>query len=146
VTKSVPAAILAVMMATAPAVFAQTTTTPARPMAGPADADRPAPAAAGPAKDMFKTQSGELRAGEIIGSTVYDTQNRNIGRVKDMVVDRDGKVAAVVVDVGSFLGMGGKFVGVELKDLKIDNNRLTLNRTKEQLESDKSYQLEPKNG
>src|SRR5262245_45827971 len=113
------------MMASAPVAFAQTTTTPVRPMTPPSDADRPAAAAAGPAKDMFKTQSGDLRAGEIIGSTVYDTQNRNIGRVKDMVVDRDGKIAAVVVDVGSFLGIGGKFVGVELKDLKIDHNRLT---------------------
>ena len=88
------------------------------------------------------TQSGELRAGQMIGSTVYDVQNRNIGSVKDIVLDRNGQVQAVVVDVGAFLGVGGKYVAVSLNDLKTDNNRLTLNRSKEQLQSAQSYQLD----
>ena len=88
------------------------------------------------------TQSGELRASQLIGSTVYDVQNRNIGSVKDIVLDRDGKVRAVVVDVGAFLGVGGKYVAVDLTDLKTDNNRLTLTRSKEQLQAAQSYQLD----
>jgi sporulation protein YlmC with PRC-barrel domain len=88
------------------------------------------------------TQSGELRASQLIGSTVYDVQNRNIGSIKDIVLDRDGKVSAVVVDVGAFLGVGGKYVAVSLNDLKTDNDRLTLNRSKEQLQSAQSYQLD----
>jgi sporulation protein YlmC with PRC-barrel domain len=87
------------------------------------------------------TQSGQLRASQIIGSTVYDVQNRNIGSVKDIVLDRDGRVTAVVVDVGAFLGIGGKYVAVSLNDLKTDNDRLTLNRSKEQLQAAQSYQL-----
>jgi hypothetical protein len=88
------------------------------------------------------TQSGELRAGQLIGSAVHDVQNRNIGSVKDILLDRDGKVAAVVVDVGAFLGVGGKYVAVSLGDLKTDNDRLTLDRSKEQLQSARSYQLD----
>jgi len=42
----------------------------------------------------------------------------------------------VVVDVGSFLGVGGKYVAVPPTDIKTDNNRLTLDRTKEQLQAD----------
>ncbi|HVH78018.1 MAG TPA: PRC-barrel domain-containing protein [Stellaceae bacterium] len=88
------------------------------------------------------TQSGQLRASQLIGSTVYDVQNRNIGSVKDIVFGHDGTVEAVVVDVGAFLGVGGKYVAVSLEDLKTDNNRLTLNRSKEQLQGARSYQLD----
>ncbi|HWB48061.1 MAG TPA: PRC-barrel domain-containing protein [Stellaceae bacterium] len=88
------------------------------------------------------TQSGGLRASQLIGSTVYDVQNRNIGSVKDIVLDRDGKVGAVIVDVGAFLGVGGKYVAVTLDDLKTDHDRLTLSRSKEQLQAAQSYQLD----
>jgi len=90
-------------------------------------------------------QADQIRASRMIGSTVYDVQNRNIGKVRDLVLDRDGKIAAVVVDVGTFLGMGGKSVAVKLSDLKTDNNRITLDRTKEQLQQMANYRLENRN-
>jgi sporulation protein YlmC with PRC-barrel domain len=90
-------------------------------------------------------QLDEVRASKMIGSTVYDVQNRNIGSIKDIVLGKDGKVDAVVLDVGSFLGMGGKYVAVPLSDIKTDNNRLTLDRTKEQLRQMAEYRLENKN-
>jgi sporulation protein YlmC with PRC-barrel domain len=92
-------------------------------------------------QSAFTTTSGDLRTSELIGSTVYDVQNQDIGSVKDVVLGRDGKVSAVVIDVGAFLGMGGKYVGVSLNDLKTDNNRLTLAQTKSQLQSAQPYQL-----
>ena len=87
-------------------------------------------------------QSDQIRASKMIGSSVYDVQNRDIGKVQDVILDRDGRVAAVVVDVGTFLGMGGKDVAVQLSDIKSDNNRLTLDMTKEQLQQAQAYQLE----
>jgi sporulation protein YlmC with PRC-barrel domain len=90
-------------------------------------------------------QPDQMRASKMIGSTVYDLQNRDIGSVTDLVLDRDGRVAEVVVDVGSFLGIGGKYVAVGLSDLKSDNNRLTLDRTKEQLQQMTAYNLTNRN-
>jgi sporulation protein YlmC with PRC-barrel domain len=90
-------------------------------------------------------QPDEVRASKMIGSTVYDVQNRNIGSVKDLVLNKDGKVDAAVLDVGSFLGMGGKYVAVPISDIKTDNNRLTLDRTKEQLQQMAQYRLEEHN-
>jgi sporulation protein YlmC with PRC-barrel domain len=87
-------------------------------------------------------QADEIRASKMMGSTVYDLENRNIGSVKDLVLNKDGQVDAVVLDVGSFLGMGGKYVAIPISDIKTDNNRLTLDRTKEQLQAMASYQLE----
>jgi sporulation protein YlmC with PRC-barrel domain len=129
VSKTVLTTALAVMMAAAPVAFAQTTA----PMQ-PTPAHRTTPSA-------FTTSSGDLRASQLIGSTVYDVQNQDIGSVKDVVLDGNGKVTAVVIDVGAFLGMGGKYVAVALNDLKTDNNRLTLDQTKSQLQSAQSYQL-----
>jgi len=90
-------------------------------------------------------QSDEIRASKMIDSAVYDVRNRKIGSVQDLVLDRSGKIDAVVVDVGSLLGMGGKNVAVPLSDIKTDNNRLTLDRTKEQLQQMAEYRLEDRN-
>ncbi len=90
-------------------------------------------------------QTDEIRASKMIGSAVYDVQNRKIGSVDDLILNKDGKVDAVVIDVGSFLGMGGKDVAVLPSDIKTDNNRLTLDRTKEQLQQMASYNLENQN-
>ena len=79
-------------------------------------------------------QTDEIRASKMIGSAVYDVQNRKIGSVDDVILNNDGKVDAVVIDVGSFLGMGGKDLAVLPSDIKTNNNRLTLDRTKEQLQ------------
>ena len=105
----------AIIAAAAPGAYAQTSTVPA----------------ARAAVTSHIIQSDEVRASKMIGSTVYDLQNRNIGKVSDLVLNKDGAVDVVVLDVGSFLGMGGKYVGIPISDIKTDNNRLTLDRTKE---------------
>jgi hypothetical protein len=86
-------------------------------------------------------QPDQMRASKMIGSRVYDLQNRNIGKVRELILGRDGKIDLVIVDVGSFLGMGGKNVAVKPSDIKTDNNRLTLDVTKEQLQQMADYTL-----
>jgi len=86
-------------------------------------------------------QPDQMRASKMIGSRVYDLQNRNIGKVSDLIVNRQGNIDSVIVDVGSFLGMGGKNVAVKPSDFKTDNNRLTLDVTKEQLQQKADYNL-----
>src|SRR6266446_6435422 len=90
-------------------------------------------------------QSDQLRAHKMIGAAVYDRNNQKIGSVQDLVLNKDGSVADVVVDVGRFLGMGGRNVAVKFSDIKTDNNRLTLDRTKDQLRQMASYNLTNKN-
>ena len=116
----------AIIAAVAPGAYAQTSTMPA----------------VRTAVTSHLIQSDEVRASKMIGSSVYDLQNRDIGKVSDLVLNKDGAVDVVVLDVGSFLGMGGKYVGILISDIKTDNNRLTLDRTKEQLQQMAAYQLE----
>jgi sporulation protein YlmC with PRC-barrel domain len=127
------AAVALALAAATPAAYAQTSTT------------HETRAAATNAVTAAGIQPDEMRASKIIGSAVYDVQNRKIGSVQDLVLDKSGKIDAVVVDVGSFLGMGGKNVAIPLNDIKTDNNRLTLDRTKEQLQQMAEYRLEDRN-
>jgi len=90
-------------------------------------------------------QPDQIRASKMIGSKVYDVQNRSIGKVRDLVLDRSSKIDLVVVDVGAFLGIGGKNVAVKPNDIKTDNNRLTLDVTKEQLQQMATFDLRDRN-
>jgi len=90
-------------------------------------------------------QADQVRANKIIGSSVYDRQNQNVASVKDLILDKEGKIVDVVLSYGSTAGIGGKYVAVSFGSLKMNNNRLTLDQTKQQLAALPEYQLEDKN-
>ena len=145
-TKTMSAIALAMLLGAMPAAYAQTShPTNAHPNAAAANKNAAMNRDANANRAEETIQADQIRASKMIGSTVYDVQNRNIGKVRDLVLDKDGKIATVVIDVGTFLGMGGKSVGVKLSDLKTDNNRITLDRTKEQLQQMANYRLENRN-
>jgi sporulation protein YlmC with PRC-barrel domain len=127
--RQIAAAFATILIAAAPLAYAES---------GPQ-------ARAGAVATASQIQPDQIRASKMIGSAVYDVHNRKIGHVKDLVLDRDGQIASVVVDVGAFLGMGGKYVAVALRDFKTDHNRLTLDMTKEQLQQAQNYRLENPN-
>jgi sporulation protein YlmC with PRC-barrel domain len=105
----------------------------------------PPPAgSAAPTVNATALQPGQIRASEMMGAKVYDKQNKNVADVKDMVVDHDGKIAAVVLDVGS-----GKYVAVPMNELQVqmqDNKlRLSTNMTENQLKSAQAFDLKARN-
>ena len=146
-TKTMSAIAVALLLGAAPVAYAQTAQHPmnANPNAPAASRDATMNRNANANRPEETIQPDQIRGSKMIGSSVYDVQNRDIGKVRDLILDKDGKVATVVIDVGTFLGMGGKSVGVQLSDLKTDNNRITLDRTKEQLQQMANYRLENRN-
>jgi sporulation protein YlmC with PRC-barrel domain len=86
----------------------------------------------------YSHQADEMRASKLIGTTVVNTANETIGDVNEIVLGKDGKVAAVILGVGGFLGMGEREVAVSFSSLQMrrtDNDRLVLviNATKDTL-------------
>lgn len=79
------AAVAALLLATAPLAYAQT-----------------APHITTVAASSL-IQPDQIRASQLIGRSVYSIQNVDVGTVQDLILDRDGRVASVVVDVGAFL-------------------------------------------
>ena len=81
----------------------------------------PAPSASAASGPQFlnKQESGDLLASNLIGESVYNAQDEAIGDINDLVTDESGKVVAVLIGAGGFLGMGEKDVALRFEDLKL---------------------------
>jgi len=78
------------------------------------------------AAPMFEMKAGQWRATKITGLNVYNNNNEKIGDISELITDRDGKVAAVVIGVGGFLGMGEHLAAVPWDKVKwVDTPRET---------------------
>lgn len=86
-------------------------------------------------------EPGEIRASKLLGSAVHNARDTKIGTVKELIIEKDGRVAAVIVKV-AFVGFGDKYVAVNLEDLTSRDNRLTLDRTSDQLQQMTGYNLD----
>ena len=61
-------------------------------------ADRAAPAAtARPASSEKMMLKGKWRASKLMGLDVYNEANEKLGDVNELILDKDGKVSAVVI-------------------------------------------------
>ena len=82
-------------------------------------ADRAAPAATThPASSEKMMLKGKWRASKLMGLDVYNEANEKLGDVNELILDKDGKVSAVVIGVGGFLGMGEHDIAVTMDKLK----------------------------
>ena len=63
-------------------------------------------------------RDGEWRASKVIGVNVYNEANEKIGDINELILDKSGKVANVILGVGGFLGMGEHYVAVDFDKLK----------------------------
>jgi sporulation protein YlmC with PRC-barrel domain len=83
-------------------------------------ADNPAP----PANQSAQTQApsgvnfvtsqekAQWRAPKLIGVGVYGPDDKQIGKIDDLLLDRSGAAQTIVIGVGGFLGFGKKDVAV----------------------------------
>jgi len=60
-----------------------------------------------------------LTTENLTGARVYDTNDKWVGEISELLVDDQGKITDAIVDVGGFLGIGEKPVALQLTDLKI---------------------------
>lgn len=86
----------------------------------------------------------ELTAENLIGTTVYGVNEENVGEVGDLVLSQDGRIDAIILDVGGFLGIGEKEVAIGMDRLEFmrDENGdryLYTPFTQEQLEAQPEY-------
>ncbi len=76
----------------------------------------PAPAAA--SDSSFQ---GNWRASKLVGLSVYNDNNESIGAINDLLTEKDGKIKAVVIGVGGFLGIGEHLVAIPYEKVKFVN-------------------------
>ncbi len=129
--KTLTAAAVAVLLSTS--AFAQQA-----PSANPSH-DMMSNTTSAPSANRFTTNEGQGQwlVGNLWDKSVYNASGKSIGELKDVLIDKDGKVSALVVGVGGFLGLGEKNVAVDYDYLQknggITPNRITLGMSEEDL-------------
>lgn len=88
-----------------------------------------------------------LFSGNLDDHDIYGADGKEIGEIEDVLLNMDGSVAAVAVEVGGFLGIGEKDVLVDWSALEItaegDDLRVTApTLTREVLESAEAVDLD----
>lgn len=86
---------------------------------------------------MPTTQPRVLSASSINGDSVYNPEGKDLGHIKDVMIDlTTGRVAYAVLSFGGFLGMGDKLFAVPFEALQLDakNECFTLDVDKELLD------------
>jgi sporulation protein YlmC with PRC-barrel domain len=131
------AAIISIAMI-ATSSWAQTTQAPA-PTPPPAASPRTNPPSAAQPQ-WYTHRADEMRASKLIGNSVKNEANETIGSINEIVLGKDGKVAAVIVGVGGFLGIGEREVAVNFDSLKLsrdtsNNLVVMMNATKDSLKA-----------
>jgi hypothetical protein len=94
-----------------------------------------------------------MRASKLIGTSVKNAAGERIGDINEVIIGSDGKVAAVVIGVGGFLGIGEREVAVRFDALQLSHGSdrstsATLAATKESLKTapEWSWRAGDKNG
>lgn len=89
--------------------------------------------------------NGSLNASKLIGLDVQSPEDKKVGDIGEVVLDKSGKVEGVVVDVGGFLGIATHPVLLDWKDVTLatqdGKDRAVVNLTKEKLEQMPAYEV-----
>lgn len=97
------------------------------------------PMSAGHADLMTNLPTSSKTVTDWYKQDVYDQSNNKVGEIMDVLLSPDGKVNALIVGVGGFLGAGEKDVAVNFSavrsSMKNDKTYLTMDATKDALKS-----------
>src|SRR6201996_6005495 len=109
-----------------------------QPNTAPAVAPKEAP----PPPSVTIIGAGEARG--VLGRDVRSPANEDMGRIVDVIVDRQGTVRAAVIDFGGFLGVGSRKIVVDWSALHFGRvadkgESITLELTKEQVMAAPEY-------
>jgi sporulation protein YlmC with PRC-barrel domain len=77
---------------------------------------------------------------------VYDPSDSKIGEIADVLINKEGRITAVIISVGGFLGMGENDVAAPFEAIRMtekgDKAYLVLNTTKETLKNAHGYKYD----
>ena len=110
------------------------------------------------AQDDPRAAQGLYSANDIIGADVYHANDpdEEVGSVENILLDDDGKVAALIISAGGFWGMGGDDVVVGIEHFSMETyrdddgifgdgdvtHRILVEATEDQLETFPEYEEE----
>lgn len=97
-----------------------------------------------PKSAVASSLAGSISAKDLINKSIKNAANESVGDINDVLIGSDGRVAAVIVGVGGFLGMGEKDVALPFDQLVLakaadGDLAVSTSMTKEALQSAPEY-------
>jgi sporulation protein YlmC with PRC-barrel domain len=71
-----------------------------------------------PAAASSSSFQGDWRASKVVGLSVYNDNNENLGSINELLTDKSGKIQGVVLSIGGFLGVGSHLVAIPYEKIK----------------------------
>ena len=111
-SKSLVFGALALIFATSSALAQTSPTSPSPGTAMPASSDTGLKMADTATMKLrfVNVKPADIMSSKLVGTTVYNNKNENVGEVEDLVIENGKTLTGVVVSVGGFLGMGESYV------------------------------------
>jgi hypothetical protein len=78
-------------------------------------------AASGNSEFVSVATNDELSS-TLVGLDIYNDSNQDIGKIKDVAMDPNGRAQAYIVSVGGFLGVGERYGAVNPSNIKVSYN------------------------
>ena len=93
---------------------------------------------------LARTPSGGVLASTYFDKGMHNRGGEKIGSISDLIIAPDGTIAAALVGVGGFLGIGEKEVAVPFSSIEVVRNgtdlRFVIDATKDALKTAPSYE------
>jgi sporulation protein YlmC with PRC-barrel domain len=68
--------------------------------------------------------TGIIKASDLIGKNVQNTEGKNLGEIKDLAIDPiEGEILYAVLSFGGFLGVGDKYFAIPWDAMALDEDR-----------------------
>jgi sporulation protein YlmC with PRC-barrel domain len=89
---------------------------------------------------MAAHRDAAFKAQDLIGQDLVDQQGNELGSIQDILIDREGRVAAVLVDAGGVMGIGAETKALEWDRIEVqmgesgEPDRVTTTMSEQELE------------
>lgn len=105
---------------------------------------------------LMRRETGQIRSDELIGSNVLDAAGENVATINELLIDDDGRIAGLLLNVGGLLGIGATTVALSWDAVEVrrvgdegvfeDAYEVRTQMTREQLEDAPEFQDEADDG
>ena len=99
----------------------KTAQAPAQPAQQPVSQKQADTAANQPAQ---QNALASMQRSDVVGKQLYDNDGNSVASIQDVKMGPDGKIQAVEVDVGGFLGIGSRRVSVPADTIHVKGDRI----------------------
>jgi sporulation protein YlmC with PRC-barrel domain len=76
--------------------------------------------------DLALVANGWSVKKKVLGKTVYNEENKRVGKIEDIIVAPDGTASFVIVGAGGFLGVARHNVAIPIGQILVQDDKFVL--------------------